>query len=215
MSAKRGPTARKPDQVIWTPELVERLRALWLSGLSASQIAEKFGWRFSRSAVIGKIHREGITRPKETHEAAMRNAQRQVAAARRQKRQKELDAQRAARLAKLARIPATPRQTRAKPKARLVIAGSNCVLTVPDAPPPIGAAKSDAFAPLPGSTPRVWTERPFGGCSWPVGGEGADMLACCEPVHAYGWCQAHVARGRNPLTNEQRRLERYIQRIAA
>lgn len=45
----------------WTKARTEMIRTLWLDGgLSASQIARKMGV-FSRNAVIGKIHRMGLS----------------------------------------------------------------------------------------------------------------------------------------------------------
>ena len=41
----------------WTDERIDTLKALWESGLTASQIAEKLGGGISRNAVIGKAHR--------------------------------------------------------------------------------------------------------------------------------------------------------------
>lgn len=41
----------------WTDERIERLKALWDEGLSASQIAKKLGEGVTRNAVIGKAHR--------------------------------------------------------------------------------------------------------------------------------------------------------------
>ena len=41
----------------WTDERIDALKALWESGLTASQIAEKLGGGISRNAVIGKAHR--------------------------------------------------------------------------------------------------------------------------------------------------------------
>lgn len=44
----------------WTDERVELLKKLWQDGLSASQIAKQFGG-FTRNAVIGKVHRLGLS----------------------------------------------------------------------------------------------------------------------------------------------------------
>jgi GcrA cell cycle regulator len=44
----------------WTDERVERLKTLWLDGLSASQIAAELGG-VTRNAVIGKVHRLGLS----------------------------------------------------------------------------------------------------------------------------------------------------------
>src|SRR5690606_37886783 len=44
----------------WTDERVEQLKKLWSEGLSASQIAQKLGG-VTRNAVIGKVHRLGLS----------------------------------------------------------------------------------------------------------------------------------------------------------
>ncbi|HEX8527105.1 GcrA family cell cycle regulator [Allosphingosinicella sp.] len=43
----------------WTDERIERLKELWSSGVTASQIADELGG-VSRNAVIGKAHRLGL-----------------------------------------------------------------------------------------------------------------------------------------------------------
>ncbi len=45
----------------WTDERVERLSKLWMEGRSASHIAADLGEGVSRNAVIGKIHRLGLS----------------------------------------------------------------------------------------------------------------------------------------------------------
>ena len=44
----------------WTEERVETLKKLWQGGLSASQIAAELGG-ITRNAVIGKVHRLGLS----------------------------------------------------------------------------------------------------------------------------------------------------------
>ena len=44
----------------WTEERVELLKKLWAEGLSASQIASRLGG-VTRNAVIGKVHRLGLS----------------------------------------------------------------------------------------------------------------------------------------------------------
>ncbi|QPQ55993.1 GcrA cell cycle regulator [Allosphingosinicella flava] len=43
----------------WTDERIDRLKALWTKGMTASQIADELGG-VSRNAVIGKAHRLGL-----------------------------------------------------------------------------------------------------------------------------------------------------------
>ena len=44
----------------WTEERIEQLKSLWTEGLSASHIAKLMGG-VSRNAVIGKVHRLGLS----------------------------------------------------------------------------------------------------------------------------------------------------------
>jgi GcrA cell cycle regulator len=58
--------------ITWSDERVELLRKLWSEGLSASQIAAELGG-ITRNAVIGKVHRLGLSgRAKATGAAAPR-----------------------------------------------------------------------------------------------------------------------------------------------
>ena len=45
----------------WTDERVELLKKLWLDGRSASQISGELGGGVTRNAVIGKVHRMGLS----------------------------------------------------------------------------------------------------------------------------------------------------------
>ena len=56
----------------WSHNRVEQLKKLWAAGLSASQIAAELG-KVSRNAVIGKVHRLGLSgRAKSLSSAAPR-----------------------------------------------------------------------------------------------------------------------------------------------
>ena len=44
----------------WTPDKIEKLKKLWGSGVSASQIANQLG-EVTRNAVIGKAHRLNLS----------------------------------------------------------------------------------------------------------------------------------------------------------
>lgn len=46
---------------LWPEEDVEMLRDGWAKGLSAGQISRKFNGKYSRNAVIGKVHRLGLS----------------------------------------------------------------------------------------------------------------------------------------------------------
>jgi GcrA cell cycle regulator len=58
--------------ITWTDDRVEQLKKLWEAGLSASQIAAELG-NVTRNAVIGKVHRLGLSgRAKSPSSAAPR-----------------------------------------------------------------------------------------------------------------------------------------------
>jgi GcrA cell cycle regulator len=54
-----APPTRKGLNMSWTDERIERLKELWIKGMTASQIADELGG-VSRNAVIGKAHRLGL-----------------------------------------------------------------------------------------------------------------------------------------------------------
>ncbi len=53
--------APAPEKLAWTDERVELLKRLWGEGLSASQIAGRLAHGVTRNAVIGKVHRLGLS----------------------------------------------------------------------------------------------------------------------------------------------------------
>ncbi|ARO15141.1 gcrA [Ketogulonicigenium robustum] len=57
----------------WTDERVETLKKMWNEGLSASQIAKELGG-VTRNAVIGKVHRLGLSNRTTGEEAAPETA---------------------------------------------------------------------------------------------------------------------------------------------
>jgi len=65
----------------WNDERVDLLKKLWSDGLSASQIAGRLGG-VTRNAVIGKVHRLGLSGqiPMLTAESTLLEARRQMAA---------------------------------------------------------------------------------------------------------------------------------------
>lgn len=58
----------------WTDERVEILKKLWIEGLSASQIAMELG-DVTRNAVIGKVHRLGLSGRGKTSNPSSRTRQ--------------------------------------------------------------------------------------------------------------------------------------------
>src|SRR5688500_652792 len=59
-AANREPRVTREGEMGWTEARVEILKKLWQDGLSASQIAKQLGG-VTRNAVIGKVHRLGLS----------------------------------------------------------------------------------------------------------------------------------------------------------
>ncbi len=66
----------------WNDERVEMLKKLWQEGLSASQIANRIGG-VTRNAVIGKVHRLGLSGRAPTSRVATARPRARIAAPRR------------------------------------------------------------------------------------------------------------------------------------
>ena len=95
-------------KMAWTEDRVEILTKLWAEGLSASQIAKELG-EVTRNAVIGKVHRLGLSgRAKPSNPT--KKPTRKTTAAR----------------TRAARLPSAPRKQRS-------------TISVPPPPPPIEA----------------------------------------------------------------------------
>ena len=89
----------------WSDDRVELLTKLWGEGLSASQIAAALGGGVTRNAVIGKVHRLGLSgRAKPGAAAAVRPAKARPAAP----AATQLDAGRISLLARAPEQPAGP-----------------------------------------------------------------------------------------------------------
>jgi GcrA cell cycle regulator len=184
----------------WTDERIAELTRLWADGNSASHIAKHFG-DCTRNAVIGKVHRLGLPGRLMTGGQTANLITRMRLA----------HQERKAKAPKAPKAPPVKREryggARAVPKPpRLVIAGNNAVVVVPEAPEPW--IVTSPSVPLPNTTPKPWMEREFGECTWPVGGEGADTLSCCAPIHKQSWCKAHFKLGVLPVQPAKIRIDR-------
>lgn len=159
----------------WPAEHAERLKVLFAEGLSSSQIAHRLNTEFSpasysRNAVIGRVHRMGLngrataSAPRRTHAPVVARAR-----------------------------PTMPKGVGAFVLPPLSAAGTSVEAAAANAAAKAAAPDpGKAFTPLPGTQPRLWTERPFMACAWPVGGDGADTLSCCEPTDGRSYCAKHA-----------------------
>lgn len=170
----------------WTEERVERLSRLWMQGQSASQIAGELGNGVSRNAVIGKIHRLGLSG---------RNANAPQPDADRAKGVKPT----------VAASPAKP-AVRFQPPVELPAAAA------PTFPIAQAMPISDVVIPM---TDRVTImELRETMCRWPLGDPtSAEFRFCgCRTSGAIPYCTAHARVAFQPVA-ERRRMDRVV-RIA-
>lgn len=174
----------------WTDERVERLKGLWADGLSASQIAVELGG-VTRNAVIGKVHRLGLSgRVKPQVQAA-----RPAGLAGRTK----------------ASVPPAARPSAQPPRAGGLITIGNVALKAEESldaaptPAPVAAAESE-----PAVAERVTilhlTEQT---CKWPIGDPGRPDFFFCGRKSETGvpYCPYHARIAYQP-SMERRQRER-------
>ena len=193
----------------WTDERIDRLKAMWTKGATASQIAEELGG-VSRNAVIGKAHRLGL----ESRPSPVKAGE-----------EKE-------KKAKAAPAPKAPKPVAAKPvaspvesrlaaeEARPAAAAAPAQPKAPGSPGPalqyrsvgpggfIRQGPGDTQAPIPPAPPRrLVPAKPSAEvadktslldlndrvCRWPMGHPGEpDFHFCGQPSNpGYPYCVAH------------------------
>ena len=185
----------------WTDERVEMLRTMWSEGKSASQIAKELGG-VTRNAVIGKVHRLGLSnrvggsdRPEEEAEAGAFAE----APAPEPTPEPETESQHAAAGAAGAGRPTTARE--APPAVRTKSSGQ------PMPPQPAGSEISpEALANLAEVAKKArrlslmqLSERT---CKWPVGDPATDDFWFCglPTVPGKPYCETHVAVAFQPMS---------------
>ncbi|KAA5801554.1 GcrA cell cycle regulator [Alkalicaulis satelles] len=165
----------------WTDERVETLKKLWADGLSASQIAKQLGG-VTRNAVIGKVHRLGLSGRAAPSRPARRPAPRPAAV-------------RAPRPAAAAQVNKTARN--GTDRKELI------AQPAPAAPPP---APVDAKRLANGEYATVLTLRE-GMCKWPIGDPADSQFRFCghptKPGAAY--CEAHAQQAYQPQAKRKRK----------
>lgn len=174
----------------WTDDRVGALKKLWLEGQSASQIAKQLGGGVTRNAVIGKVHRLGLS-----GRAAPSQPARTTAAFRTARPRP------AATAATTAAQPAAPR--------RLEVVLPKAVQPAAPAPAPI--------PDLPGTATVMTLGAHM--CKWPIGDPSSREFSFCgrrasEGVycveHARVAYQPQVKRGKDGSSDLARSLRRYI-----
>lgn len=185
----------------WTDERVEQLRQAWLEGRSASQIAGLLGHGLTRNAVIGKVHRLGLSgraRPpavgaSQTRDSAAAHDEPQVAQARPVQVQVQVSA---------------PVSVSA-PAARIV-RGATALAMQPEA---LTVAQPEAMESvvLPMSVRVTIVELKESMCRWPLGDPtNSEFRYCGSPTHSGPYCSHHGGLAYQPTDARRRERERRL-----
>jgi GcrA cell cycle regulator len=164
----------------WTDERVETLKKLWADGLSASQIAKQLGG-VTRNAVIGKVHRLGLSGRAAPSRPVRRPVARPAAAR-------------------------TPRPAAAAAPAPRAPADAAAAPAPAPAPVQTLPAPVDAKRMANGEYATVLTLRE-GMCKWPIGDPSdAEFRFCGRSTRPGGaYCEAHAQLAYQPQAKRKRK----------
>ena len=195
------PLIRNGTDMAWTDERVEQLKTMWGEGMSASQIAKELGG-VTRNAVIGKVHRLGLSS--------------------RNQGKGEVTADKAEVKAPEAKVP--PPKAKAEP-APEVVAAVEPVVEVASEPSPAAAdlpaevAETSVALEIPSENAVNIAEidreaRKLGlmdlterTCKWPIGDPSrGEFYFCGHPVVAgKPYCKGHAAAAYQPMSSRRDR----------
>ena len=188
----------------WNDERVELLKKLWGEGQSASQIAKELGG-VTRNAVIGKVHRLGLSNRNGSGHGANATAAAKPESDAAKTAAKPAPKAAAKPAAPAAESPASPAPTPVRVKT-IIPAGQPL-------PPQPSANEIDpkALAKVNGVEKKArklslmeLTERT---CKWPVGDPATDDFWFCGLPVKTGkpYCEAHVGVAFQPMTGRRDR----------
>ena len=197
----------------WTDERVETLKRMWAEGQSASQIAKELGG-VTRNAVIGKVHRLGLSnrvpgtsgREEDEMEAPVAPVRPEPAAARATEAPRAEAAPAAPRPAATERpapaAPAAPSNVTPLPLRKAIIPAGQPLPPQPSA----NEISPEALASVREVEKRArklglmeLTERT---CKWPIGDPATDDFWFCGLPSLPGkpYCEAHVGVAFQPMS---------------
>lgn len=190
----------------WTDERVETLKTMWGEGKSASQIAKELGG-VTRNAVIGKVHRLGLSnRAAPAGKATAAAEKPAVAAAVEPPKAKVVE-----REAPVEAQPAAPVRILPTPPRKPIIKAGQPLPPQPSAnevSPEALATVKEIEKSAKRLTLMELTERT---CKWPVGDPATPNFWFCGHAVQQGkpYCEAHVAVAFQPMSSRRdRRVSR-------
>jgi GcrA cell cycle regulator len=197
-----APKAEK--NMSWTDERVETLKRMWGEGQSASQIAKELGG-VTRNAVIGKVHRLGLSNrangKEDEEEASVAVAPQAASPARPEPAPRAEPGPRTEPARPAAPAPATSNVTQLPVRKAIIPAGQ------PLPPQPsLNEISPEALASVREVEKRArkltlmeLTERT---CKWPIGDPATDDFWFCGLPSLPGkpYCEAHVGVAFQPMS---------------
>ena len=168
----------------WTDDRVETLKRMWAEGLSASQIAKELGG-VTRNAVIGKVHRLGLS-----GRAAPSQPVRAPAPAFRTSRPRTSASNVAETVAEAAPAPVVRRLE---------------VVPTPKPAEPVAAPSPTQVPDLPGTATVLTLGAHM--CKWPIGDPATEKFWFCGLPSTAGkpYCEAHVSVAFQPMSSRRDR----------
>ena len=163
----------------WTEERVERLKKLWNDGLSASQIAAELAGGVTRNAVIGKVHRLGLSGRATTSRVTTSRPRRQ-------------------------RQPSHPGRTPALPTAGATALKPQAFTRPTPAPEPEPEPLRLVDMPEGGRITILMLSDKT--CRWPIGDPGTEEFCFCghAPKSGMPYCDYHARVAYQPLQDRRR-----------
>jgi len=179
----------KDAALSWTDERVELLRKLWLDGLSASRIAAELAGGVTRNAVIGKVHRLGLSgrvKPQTSVATSRHRATKPVASA-------------------PTRAPMSPMAQRA---VAMPIRG-NTALALQERPAamPMQRTQEDNVVPMTENVTIMELRESM--CRWPVGDPSSSEFRYCggkAPIGEGPYCKHHSRMAYQPVQDRRRKI---------
>jgi GcrA cell cycle regulator len=163
----------------WNEQTVETLKKLWSEGLSASQIAAELGG-ITRNAVIGKVHRLGLSVRKNSYTSLQRKP----------------------------RAAGAPSGPKPRTQYSAPLNGKTFPNPKPTAPQPLPEERKTEVPPrhLTLGELVTGTERVGGSCRWAY---GDNPFTFCGHPQQIGrpYCPFHTALAYQPLTGRDRRID--------
>lgn len=186
----------------WTDERVEKLKELWGDGMSASQIAKALG-AVTRNAVIGKVHRLGLSNRGTASGAQSASSEAKPA----QKPAKPSRPEKAAAEPKPAAAPEEPKPAPVAVRTQPVIRDATQP-RAPGLPTPEEQAARATLVEIEKMARKLdlmsLTERT---CKWPIGDPTEEDFHFCGLPSAAGkpYCEHHVAVAFQPMSTRRDR----------